>query len=464
MTRSTALLPVLAPAVAALLVAAGWQEPVSAPEPGSGPGSTVHAIRIEEPVTPTTADFIRRALTEARDAGSEALLVELDTPGGLLESTRHIVQLFFEAEVPVVVHVTPAGARAASAGTFITMAAHVAAMAPSTTIGAASPVSMGGGGEVQMDTVMQNKVFNYTENFAQTVAERRGRNVDWAIAAVRDAEAVTAREARELNVVDLVVAGRDELLRAIDGREVRLGAGGETRILRTAGATVQEIPKTLAERFLGMIIRPELMLILTMVAIYGIIGEVTNPGAIIPGVSGVIALLLLLYASAAMPVNIVGYLLIALAVILFVTEAFTPTFGVLVAAGSVAFFLGGMILFQDLPASIELSWGWLVPSTVLTALFFVWVVTAGIRAQMTESRTGLESMIGARAEVVDAVGPGGGRIFVSGEYWRAVSDREIPEGGTVEIEGIEGLTMTVRPAEGVEAPLRSGSSPPSSAG
>lgn len=486
MKRPIALFPVLAPALAALLVAAGWQEPVSdSTTSGSSSTATVHVIRIEEPVTPTTTDYIRRALAEARDAGSEALLVELDTPGGLLESTRQIVQLLFESEVPVVVHVTPAGARAASAGTFITMAAHVAAMAPSTTIGAASPVSMGGGGQAQMDTVMQNKAFNYTENFAQTVAERRGRNVDWAIAAVREAEAVTAREARELNVIDLVVADRDELLRAIDGREVRLGAApplpepgdveaggstgedgasgrdaellgeGEVRVLRTAGAAVQEIPKTLAERFLGMIIRPELMLLLTMVAIYGIIGEVTNPGGIVPGVAGVIALILLLYASAAMPVNMAGYLLIGLAVILFVTEAFTPTFGLLIAGGSVAFFLGGLILFQDLPESIELSWTWLVPATALTALFFLWVVTAGIRAQMTDSRTGPEAMIGTRAEVVDAVGPEGGRVFVDGEYWKAVSDREIPEGRMVEIRGIDGLTMTVRPEDEIDARLSS---------
>jgi len=447
-------------------------------DPQSASGSTVHLIRIEEPITPTTTDYIQRALDEALDQGSEALLIELDTPGGLLESTRQIVQAFFESEIPIVVHVSPAGARAASAGTFITMAAHVAAMAPSTTIGAASPVSIGSGGQAQMDTVMQNKAFNYTESFAQTIAERRNRNVEWAISAVREAEAVTAGDALDLNVIDLVVAGRDELLREIDGMEVTLGgsaviptegegAGTEaeesgasqtrTRVLRTAGATVVEISKTLAERFLGMIIRPELMLFLTMVAIYGIIGEVTNPGAIVPGVAGVIALILLLYASAAMPVNIAGYLLVGLAVLLFVAEAFTPTFGLLIAAGSVAFFLGGLILFQDLPAGMELSWGWLVPATALTALFFAWIVTAGIKAQFSVSRTGLEALVGTSAEVVDAVGPDGGRVFVSGEYWRAVSDEEIPEGREVEIEGIEGLTMKVRPAGESEPRITSAS-------
>ncbi|MFW6206862.1 MAG: NfeD family protein, partial [Gemmatimonadota bacterium] len=319
-----------------------------------------------------------------------------------------------------------------------------------------------------------NKAFEYAESFARTIAERRDRNVEWAVSAVRRAEAVTASEALELNVIDLVVADRDELLREIDGTEVRLAgaaritgegeaeAGGEVRdeagmdgpdregvrILRTAEATVVEVEKTLAERFLGMIIRPELMLFLTMVAIYGIIGEVTNPGAVIPGVAGVIALILLLYASAAMPVNIAGYLLVGLAVILFVTEAFTPTFGLLIAAGSVAFFLGGLILFEDLPEGMELSWEWLVPATVLTAGFFAWIVTAGIKAQFSTSRTGSEAMIGATARVTDAIGSDGGRVFLSGEYWTAVSDEEIPEGETVEIERIEGLTVKVRPAGG----------------
>lgn len=432
-------------------VQADQAEPQVEREGGTTPSVT--AIRVEEPVTPTTNDYIRRALDEAAARGSNALLIELDTPGGLLESTRGIVQAFYESEVPVVVYVSPGGARAASAGTFITMAAHVAAMAPSTTIGAASPVSMGGGGEAQMDTVSQNKAFNYAESLIASIAERRGRNVDWAISAVREAEAVTESEALDLNVIDLVAEDRDELLEAIDGRVV----DGDT--LRTAGAAVEELPKTMAERFLGFITRPELMLILSMVAIYGIIGEVSNPGAIVPGVTGVIALILLLYASAAMPVNLVGYLLLALAVVLFVSEAFTPAFGVLIAGGAVSFFMGALILFQDLPDSLALSWAWLVPATVITTLFFVWIVTQGIRIQLAPARTGLDSMTGQVARVVDPVGPDGGRVFVSGEYWSAVSDEEIPADASCVVESIDGLTMRVRKSGGVaERPT----SPPSS--
>ncbi len=403
--------------------------------------SRVTLIRLEEPITPTTTDYITRALAVSREDGAACLVIELDTPGGLLESTREIVQAFFESEMPVVVYVTPGGARAASAGTFITMAAHVAAMAPSTTIGAASPVTMGPGGGAQVDTVMQKKVFSYAESFIEGIAERRGRNVEWAISAVRDGASVTESEAVDLNVIDLVAEDRETLLEEIDGRVV----DGDT--LRTAGARVQEIPKNLAERFLGLIIRPELMLILTLVAIYGIIGEVTNPGGIVPGVAGVIALILLLYASAAMPVNTAGFLLMGLAIVLFVAEAFTPTFGILIAGGAVSFFLGGLMLFQDLPQGLEVSWRWLVPATVLTTLFFVWIVTAGIKIQLAGTRTGLESMIGRRAEVVDRVSGEGGRVFVSGEYWNAVSDHEIEEGEACEIEAIDGLTMKVRPIE-----------------
>ncbi len=397
----------------------------------------VSLIRVEGPITPVTTNYIRRGIAEATEREAAALVIELDTPGGLLESTQNIVRALFETEVPVVVYVSPDGARAASAGTFITMAAHVAVMAPSTTIGAASPVTMSPG--AQADTVMQQKMFEATESFIETIAERRGRNVEWAIAAVREGASVTESQALELGVIDLVAAGRTELLEALEGREVE----GDT--LRTAGAEIEELPRNLAERFLGLILRPELMLILMLVAVYGIIGEVTNPGAIVPGVAGVIALILLLYASAAMPINTAGYLLLALAIALFIAEAFTPTFGLLIAAGSVAFFLGALMLFQDLPEPMELPWGYLVPATILTAVFFVWVATAGLQAQLAPARTGVEALIGRRAEVVDPVDASGGRVFVDGEYWRAIAEEEIPEGASCEIEEIRGLTMKVRP-------------------
>ncbi len=405
-------------------------------------GPIVAFITVDGSITPITTNYIKRGIKEARKMQAECLVVELDTPGGLLESTKDIVQALLDSnELPVVVYVAPEGATAASAGTFITMAAHVAAMAPATNIGAASPVQSGpGGGTVQQDTVMQKKLFNYAESYIETIANRRGRNAEWAISAVRDGESITAKQALDLNVIDLIADNREDLLEKLDGREV---AGTQ---LTTTGASIREIPNNLAENLLGFIIRPEVMLILTMIAIYGIIGEVTNPGAIVPGVAGVIALVLLLYASAAMPINVAGFVLIGLAVILFIAEAFTPTFGLLIGGGAIAFFLGALMLFQDLPESMELSWAWLVPATLLTTLFFVWIAGAGIKIQFTQSRTGKETMIGRQAEVVDSIDKHSGRVFINGEYWNAISEEDIiPEGEWCEIVDIQGLTMKVRP-------------------
>lgn len=394
-------------------------------------------ISIEGAISPTTTNYITRGISVAREEEAECLIIQLDTPGGLLESTKNIVQTFLDSKtLPVVVYVAPEGARAASAGTFITMAAHVAAMAPTTTIGAASPVQMGGG---QADSVMQKKIFNYSESFIESIAKRRDRNAEWAKSAVREGEAITAEEALELNVIDLIAADREELITKLNGRVI------EEDTLHTQHATITELRPNLTEKLLGFVMRPEVMLILTMIAIYGIIGEVTNPGAIVPGVTGVIALILVLYASAAMPINIAGFALIGLAIVLFIAEAFTPTFGLLIAGGAVSFFLGALMLFQNLPKSMELSWAWLIPATVLTTLFFVWIVTEGIRAQFTISKTGKESMIGKQAEVVEKINSQKGRVFFSGEYWNAVSDANIEEGEKCEIVSIQGLTMKVKP-------------------
>lgn len=398
--------------------------------------NSVAVIRVDGSISPTTTNYINRGIKEAREMGAEALILELDTPGGLLESTKNIVQSFLDSEdLPIIVYVSPEGGSATSAGTFITMAAHIAAMAPATTIGAASPVQMGGG---QQDSVMKKKIFNYSESFIESIANRRDRNAEWARSAVRDGESITAEEALKINVINIIATSREDLLSQTDGYVVN----GDT--LNTNNARIEEIPPNLAETLLSFIMRPEVMLILTMIAIYGIIGEVTNPGAIIPGVAGVIALILVLYASAAMPINIAGFALIGLAIVLFVAEAFTPAFGILIAGGAVSFFLGALMLFQDLPESMELSWGWLVPATVITTLFFVWIVTEGIRIQFSKGVTGKESMIGKRAEVVDGIKGGSGRVFVNGEYWTAVSDEEIPEGEKCEIEEVSGLKVKVK--------------------
>lgn len=400
-------------------------------------GKTVSVIRVEGTIGPTSTQYIERGIRESVEKGDEALLIELDTPGGLLDSTQDIVQALLGTDHPTVVYVSPSGANAGSAGTFITLAAHIAAMAPATNIGAASPVSMGGG---EMDTVMQKKIFNYSESYIESIAEERDRNVEWAKSAVRDGASITAEEALEINVIDLIASDERDLLEKIDGMEV---AG---KVLETKDASSEKIPANLAEIFFGFILRPEVMLILTLVAIYGIVGEVTNPGAIIPGVSGVIALILLLYGVAAMPINMAGFLLIGLAIILFVAEAFTPAFGILITSGAVAFFLGALMLFQDLPEEMQLSMYWLIPATILTVVFFGWIVTYGVKSLFLPSRTGLESTVGKTAEVTDSIEPETeGKVFFDGEYWTAVSDNSLDEGEHCEIIEFSGLKVKVKP-------------------
>ncbi len=399
---------------------------------------SVTVISVNGTIGPTVTNYINRGLVTARAKHSEALIIELDTPGGLLTSTQDIVQLMLASEdMPIVVYVTPAGGNAGSAGTFITLAAHIAAMAPTTTIGAASPVSMDGS---QQDSVMKKKIFNYSESFIENIAKKRGRNTDWAISAVRDGKALTETEALELNVIDLIATDLNELLIKIDGMEV------EGKTLHTAKATIERLNRTFAEQFFSFIMQPQVMLILTMVAIYGIVGEVTNPGAIVPGVAGVIALILLLYGSASLPINVAGFVLIGLAIILFVIEAFTPTFGILITGGAVSFFLGSLMLFQEFPQEMQLSWYWLVPATILTVLFFGWIATSGIKVQFTEHRTGLESLIGKKVKVVDAIQADGGRVMINGEYWNAVSSQELNVNEWCEIVRFNGLVVTVKPS------------------
>jgi membrane-bound serine protease (ClpP class) len=401
-----------------------------------GPGS-VSIIRVEGTIGPTVTSYIERGLRKSQEAGDEALIIELDTPGGLLDSTQDIVRKLLGTDHPTVVYVSPRGANAGSAGTFITLAAHVAAMAPATNIGAASPVAMGGG---EMDTVAQRKIFSFSESYIESIAEERGRNAEWAKSAVREGASVTAAEALELNVIDLIAEDLTELLEKIDGMEI------EGKVLNTRDASRNEIPQTLAEIFFSFILRPEVMLILTLVAIYGILGEVTNPGGIVPGVTGVIALILLLYGVAALPINLAGFMLIGLAIILFVAEAFTPAFGLLITGGAVSFFLGALMLFQDLPEEMQVSMFWLIPATLLTAAFFAWIVTYGIKSLFNPVRSGLESTLGKRAEVTDSILPGQpGRVFFDGEYWHAESDTPLNEGDYCEIVEFKGLKAIVKP-------------------
>ncbi|MEX1137408.1 MAG: nodulation protein NfeD [Balneolales bacterium] len=421
-----------------LLLLTAYAVPVQQPDERP----EVSVITVNGPIGPTTTSYISRAISTAEERGSECLILELDTPGGLLDSTTDIVQAMLASEVPIVVYVTPSGGGAISAGVFITLASHIAAMAPATTIGAATPVQMSG---EEIGDDQREKLINYSVSYIESIAAERDRNVEWAESAVRDAAAITEETAIEIDVIEIIAENRVDLLTQIQGREVD---GAE---LNTEGAAINEIEKTHAEKFLGYLFSPQIMMILMIMAIYGIIGEISEPGAIIPGVVGLVALILLLYTVAAMPINIAGFVLIGLSIILFVSEAFTPTFGLLTAAGAVTFFLGSLMLFEDLSPLYQLSVWYVLPATILTTLFFAVIVSSGLRAQFQKAaKSGKESMIGRKVEAIKRIDANGGKVFVQGEIWNAYSDEIVEEGEMCEIIEIKGLNIKVRPLKNQE--------------
>ena len=405
-----------------------------------GKTEKVCLIKIDGAIGPATASYISRAIDDAAAQGAQCLIIQLDTPGGLLDSTKIIVQKFLASPVPTVVYVAPPGAWAGSAGCFITMAADIAAMAPTTSIGAAHPVSIGGGGgEEKTDSTMKQKLENFATSWIETIAEKRHRNIEWAKSSVRESSAITAEKALELNVIDLIAKDIPDLLKQLDLREVN------GKKLKTAGAEVQEIGKTPRERVFQKIWRPEMMYVLMIIVIYGIIGELSNPGAILPGVVGVIALVLLLYMAAALPMNVAGLAMIGLAIVLFIVDVFAPTHGVLTAGGVVAFFLGSLMLFDRSEPFFRLSLAWIAPATGVTALFFMFIAGAGLQAQLWPAKVGAETLVGQTTKALTAIDAKGGRVFIEGEYWNAVSETPIAEGQDVEIVGVKGLTLKVNP-------------------
>src|SRR6266566_3542171 len=401
----------------------------------------VALIKINGAIGPATASYISRSIDEARTQNAQCLVIQLNTPGGLLDSTQTIVQGFLGSTVPVVVYVSPTGATATSAGCFITLAANVAAMAPATTIGAAHPVMLGGipsGQEQKPDDTMKQKLENFSVSYIETIAAKRHRNVDWAKSAVRESASITAEKALELKVIDLIAADTPELLKRLNGRVV------DGKTLKTAGAEVAEVKMSPSERVFQKLWRPEVMFILMLIAIYGIIGELTTPGAILPGVVGAIALVLALYLAAILPVNVTGLALIALALMLFIFDVYATTHGVLTVGGVIAFLIGSLMLFNRGDPLFRLSLNYIIPATLVTAAFFVFVIGKGLRAQLLPVKVGAETLIGRTVTALTPIDSHGGRIFVEGEYWNAISDTPIEKGEAAKIAAVQGLTVKLK--------------------
>jgi membrane-bound serine protease (ClpP class) len=410
-----------------------------AAERGGGATRAVNLLIIDGMINPATADYLRDGIAAA--AREQAVVVvQLDTPGGLLESAKVMVKDLLGAPVPVIVYVAPSGAGATSAGVFVTMAAAVAAMAPGTNIGAAHPV--GGSGE-DIGKDMREKVENFTASLVRTIAQQRGRNVDWAEKAVRDSVSITEREAVKLKVVDLIADDVGDLLARVDGRTVDVQ--GHPVVLHTAGAAVHRIDMRLRQRLLDLIANPNVAYLLMMAGLLGLYVEFTNPGVVAPGVAGVICLLLAMAALQVLPINYTGLALIVVGVAMLVAEAFLPSFGVIGVGGIVAFVLGSLLLFDTPDSTVRVDRGIIAGAAVSLGGYAAVVAWLVLRSQRARARVGAEGMIGELGRVRRVLVPARRvKVFVHGEYWDADTDEPLEVGDAVEVAGVDGLSLRVR--------------------
>ena len=402
---------------------------------------TVHVITVSATINPATADFIHQSIEEAGDANAQCLVIRLNTPGGLLQSTRDIVSDLLTAKLPVIIYVSPAGAQSASAGSFITLAAHIAAMAPGTNIGAAHPVGAQGG---EKDSIMNEKITNDAAAFIRTISEKRHRNVKWAEDAVRKSISITETEALKDSVIDLIAASTGELLEKIDGRTVNVN--GVEVTLKTKDAEIKNIEMDWKYRILDILSDPNIAYILLMLGFYGLLFELYNPGAIAPGVIGVISLILAFYSLHTLPVNYAGLALIIVGIILFLLEIKITSYGLLSVAGVISLLLGSIMLIRSESALefISLSWGVIIPAVLCTAAFFLFAIGMGIRAQRKKPTTGVEGIVGETGIAITILQPEG-QVRVHGEIWNAVTDEGPLLAGTkVRVENVENLRLTVR--------------------
>jgi membrane-bound serine protease (ClpP class) len=413
---------------------------------GLAAAAHVEWVKVDGAIGPIAHKIIGEALDRAENDQAEALIIELDTPGGLLSTTRLICKRLLAATVPVVVYISPSGARAGSAGVFITLAANFAAMAPGTNIGAAHPVDIGGGapgGEKDSSGIMTHKVTNDAAAFARTLAERNHKNIDWAERAVRESISATESEALKLNVVDLIASTRDSLLIQLQGRVVTVEGRSDT--LNTAGAEIRETPLSLRLRILDTIADPNFAYIFLLLGVYGLFFELYNPGLILPGVVGGLSLILACYSLQLLPMNWAGLLLILLGILLFALEIKITSYGLLTVGGVISMAIGSLMLFDPANTGIRVGLHLVIPATIITALFFVFVVGMGIRAQTRKVTTGKEGLVG-EIGIVKVPLALRGKVLVHGELWDALSEVNVAVGEQVVVTAVRGMTLKVTPS------------------
>ncbi len=402
----------------------------------------VVVITLDGAINPAAADYIHYGIEQAVKQNAECLVLRLNTPGGLLESTRSIVSDILQSPVPVVVYVSPAGSRAASAGVFVTLSANIAAMAPGTNIGAAHPVSLQG----QMDSTMTEKVTNDAAAFIRSISEKRNRNVKWAEEAVRKSISITETEALKDSVIDLIAANMQDLLNKINDRKVQTVSG--EFVLSTKNAKVIYLDMSFQQKLLSLLSDPNIAYILMMLGFYGLLFELYNPGSIFPGVIGVISLVLAFYSMQTLPINYAGLALIIFGVVLFVLELKVPSHGLLTIGGIVSLLLGSLMLIKTDSGFnvLRVSWGVIATVVILTFLFFTFAIGLGIKAQKRKPTTGSEGLVNETGEAITDLNPNGS-VKVHGEIWKAESiDGEIPTGSKIVVTGVSNLKLKIKKA------------------
>lgn len=401
---------------------------------------TIYVVKISGTINPSASEFVTASLKKANDAKAEVVIIELDTPGGLDTSMRQIVKDIVSSPTPVVVYVSPSGARAASAGAFITIAAHIAVMAPGTNIGAAHPVAVG----EKMDKTVAEKAENDAAAYIRSLAESHNRNADWAEKAVRQSASITETEALRLKVIDMISEDINTLLKAIDGKEVKTAVGQKK--INTAGATIVRNEMGVRHKILDFISDPNVAYMLMLIGFYGIFFELTNPGSIFPGVIGAICLILAFYSFQTLPVNYAGLLLILVGIILFLLEIKVVSYGLLTVGGIASIILGSLMLFDSPDPLMRVSLSIIIPFAIVSALFFILTFRLAYKAYKRTPVTGMESMIGADGIAKTNINDKDGLVLVQGEIWSARSDEAIQEGSNVTVIGSKGMVLKVKKA------------------
>ena len=403
--------------------------------------NSIIVIEVEGAINPVVAEFVTNEIRSANTSSEELIVIRMDTPGGLDASMRKIIKAIQSSKIPVASFVSPSGSRAASAGTFITIASHIAAMEPGTNIGAAHPVNLMGGGTGEQAKVMEDKVVNDASAYIRSLAEQRGRNAHWAELSVRKSVSVSAEEAKRLNVIDLVAANLDSLVLALDKREVKLR--GSIITLNTAERNITFKEMNSRQRILDIIASPNVAYVLMILGLVGLYFELSNPGLILPGVVGSISLVLALYAMQTLPINYAGLLLIILGVVLLIAEVNVMSYGLLAMSGAISIFLGSIMLIDSDDPAMQISKMILYPTLGMTFLFSIGSIYLAKKAHQLVTTTGMEGLLGEIGVVKETLNPEG-RVLIHGEVWRAESDTVISVGEKVSVEVVKGLKIQVR--------------------